>query len=271
MMRRVRLPMADPLPPAPGRLSDADAALAGEVALRMLEPGAMASAQQRMAQDAAFAAEVAAWEARLAPLATGANMAPSPDLWPRISAATGDAAAEVPAPSPTPPPTPAPTAANDNRLIWWKAASGAGFALSAALALMLVTRPAGLPDTPDAGARITPPMVAALASETGRMAMTATFDASTRTLVMTPVGVDTGTLFPELWLIPAQGPRKGEAISLGMVDAKKPTVIIVQPEFQAMIGVGATFAITPEPPGGAPGGKATGPIILKGDMADITA
>jgi anti-sigma-K factor RskA len=245
-------------------LTDADIALAGEYALGLLSGADLAAIETRIATDAIFAAEVEAWRARLGPLAYAGEVLPDAALWDRIDAATPIAPA-APASKPRaaiPPQQPA----NDNRLIWWKAATGAGFATAAALALMLINQPTAIAPNPGDIAAKNPPMVAALASDTGRMAMTATFDPGGKTLVMTPVGVNTGNLYPELWLIPASGPRKGEAISLGMVQSDRPHRLLVPVAYQAMIENGATLAITPEPAGGAPGGKATGPIILKGVM-----
>jgi anti-sigma-K factor RskA len=109
------------------------------------------------------------------------------------------------------------------------------------------------------------PLIAALGSETGRAAMTASYDRVSGTLTVTPVSMETGKLYPELWVIPAGG----SAHSLGIVTRDRPTQVIVAPEARAFLGTGATLAITPEPAGGAPGGKATGPVIASGTITTI--
>ena len=66
----------------------------------------------------------------------------------------------------------------------------------------------------------------------------------------------------EVWLIPAEG---GDAISiavLGNLDAR-----FALPAAQVgRVRAGAKLAVTVEPAGGSPTGKATGPIILIGDV-----
>ena len=66
----------------------------------------------------------------------------------------------------------------------------------------------------------------------------------------------------EVWLIPAEG---GDAISiavLGNLDAR-----FALPVAQVgRVRAGAKLAVTVEPAGGSPTGKATGPIILIGDV-----
>jgi anti-sigma-K factor RskA len=67
--------------------------LAAEYVLGTLEGDEAQEAARLLRVDPAFAAAVRAWEARLAPLAdTVAPVAPPPELWGRIAAATGTAA-----------------------------------------------------------------------------------------------------------------------------------------------------------------------------------
>lgn len=63
----------------------------------------------------------------------------------------------------------------------------------------------------------------------------------------------------ELWRIPPGG----TAISLGLVDPERPNLLS-----DAALRPGDTLAITVEPPGGAPGGVATGPVILSGPLIE---
>lgn len=69
----------------------------------------------------------------------------------------------------------------------------------------------------------------------------------------------------ELWVI--QG--KNAPASLGVIPAGSSTHLPVSGNVQDMIESGAVFAITAEPPGGAPEGKPTGPIVAKGNLSSI--
>jgi anti-sigma-K factor RskA len=84
-------------------------------------------------------------------------------------------------------------------------------------------------------------------------------------LLITPVGIDTQQLYPELWIINAAG----EAKSLGIVAHDHASRIIVSAALRDRMTAGATLAITAEPAGGAPGGKATGPVIVIGEMQTL--
>ena len=106
------------------------------------------------------------------------------------------------------------------------------------------------------------PMVAALASEGSPTALTASYDPASGKLLLQPVHMEMGRRFPELWLIPVGG----SAISLGMINAKGASFIVVPATLRAKMGAGVTLAVTPEPAGGAPGGKATGPVVAAGVM-----
>ena len=80
--------------------------------------------------------------------------------------------------------------------------------------------------------------------------------------VPVPTPPDAEGRVPELWLIaPGQAPR-----SLGLLAIDQShTVAVPQPLRQALAS-GATLAVTLEPPGGAPQGAPTGPIIAKGEI-----
>jgi anti-sigma-K factor RskA len=225
-------------------LTEDDIALAGEYVLGLLDPAESAAAQARIATDAAFAAEIDAWRERLQSMAGGAD-APAPDhIWSKIERAL-----------------PAPTGQDigKGKLRIWQALTAVSMAVAAYFAAMNWTQdvPPDI-DTP-------PTMVAALGSETGNTAITAHYDASSGELLMTPVSLDTGRLYPEIWVVPADG----KARSLGMMAVGKPTQVVVSAELRQYLAQGAVLAITPEPQGGAPGGKATGPIIASGKITTI--
>ena len=62
----------------------------------------------------------------------------------------------------------------------------------------------------------------------------------------------------ELWAVPPQGAPR----SLGLLSPDKPTTVLRT----ELLSDTAAFAVTLEPPGGAPGGKATGPIVSVGKL-----
>jgi anti-sigma-K factor RskA len=225
-------------------LTEDDIALAGEFVLGLLDPAETATAQARAATDAAFAAEVEAWRERLQSIVAGTDT-PAPDhVWTSIERAL-----------------PAPTGQDvgTGKLRIWQGLTALSMAVAAYFAAINWTK-----DVPPA-IDTAPTMVAALGSETGNAAITARYDAGSGELLLTPVSLETGKLYPELWVIPADG----KARSLGMMATDKPTQVTVTAEMRAFMAQGATLAITPEPAGGAPGGKATGPVIASGKITTI--
>jgi anti-sigma-K factor RskA len=224
-------------------LTEDDIALAAELAMRLLSPADEAQARARMTRDAVFAAEVQGWEERLMPMASHLAAEPPAHVWDKVQAQI------------------APAASQDHAapLRFWQGLSFVSMAAAAVLGVMLVNQPAPAPQPTAA------PMIAALSAESGSAAVTASFDASTGELIITPVSLNTGKLYPELWVIP----EGGTATSLGMIKADQPTRHSLPAGLRPLMAKGATLAITPEPESGAPGGKATGPVIASGKISLI--
>jgi anti-sigma-K factor RskA len=220
--------------------SNDDLALAAEAALTLLEPAEQAQISARMAVDAAFAAEVAAWHEKLAPLAEGPDVTPPALVWDAISARI------------------APSTRQDNRLNIWKGIAGLSSTAAAIMAFLLMS-PQEPPPSP------APILVAALGGSNQPASMAASYDPNSGQLTLTPVALNTGKLYPELWVIPTGG----TAHSLGLVRGDGPSRMNVPLSLRPELAKGSTLAITPEPSGGAPGGKATGPILASGTMATI--
>lgn len=222
------------------RLSEDDIALAGEYALGLLEAAEEAMASARVAADPEFAAEVEAWRMRLHPLLEGVDEQAPKDLWPRIERSlpviTQDRGARA--------------------LRWWQAGALVSTVIAAGLAAVLVLQPAPTPLVPAAA-----PLVAALSGERG-VSLAAQYDGRDGQLLITPVRLDTGARVPELWVVPEDGKPR----SLGLVRADRPTRVTIPEALRPHMHGGVTLAITPEPPGGAPGGTATGPIIASGTI-----
>jgi anti-sigma-K factor RskA len=239
------------------KLSEDDIALAGEYALRLLSDEQVSIVEARIVTDAAFAAEVDMWQGRLTGLYQGRDTAPSSQSWQNISAAIPRNVAE-----------------NDNGAPQrkWKMLALLSSGIAAALAIILFAGPSnnnlGGPDKPQDSIVATNniQLGATLANDSGQASVVANYNSGDGQLTMTPVNLDTGKLYPEIWLIPADGKVR----SLGMMEAKTATRRNLSLEYRALIAQGAKLAITPEPAGGAPGGKATGPIIASGAMKNIS-
>lgn len=219
--------MADALTP-----EDRDA-MAGELALGLLDGEERAAALRRQLSDADFAAEVTAWADRLAPLFEAMPEAQAPEgLWPRIEARLGDRSVV----------DPAPLIARAHR--WRSVAVGMG-AIAASLALILgfqATRPVA-PPLPQGA------VVAQLIGEAGAPRFAARYEPGRSMLrVRADAMPAPGGKMPELWVIPADGTPR----SLGMVVRPGMSEVAVPETYRALIADGATLAVTLEPMDGAP-------------------
>jgi anti-sigma-K factor RskA len=226
-------------------LSEDDIALAGEYVLGLLDAAEEARAAARIATDRDFAAEVEAWRERLQAMFAGGDAEAPAHLYAaiegRLPAKTGQDG-------------------TDRKLIFWRSLTAISAGAAAILGILLLQQP-----EPPALVAPPAPMIAALGSEDGRASLTASYDAATGRMIVTPVALDTGALYPELWVIPADGVAR----SLGIVDAKAARSMALPAAMRQHMTEGATLAITPEPEGGAPGGKATGPVIASGKITII--
>ena len=227
------------------RLTDEDIATAGELALGLLDKAEAAQARARLADDPNFASEHAKWSDRMVAMETLTEEAPSSAVWSRIDAAIASQPRQD-------------NAGTGLRI--WQGMTAASFAVALVLATMLWRQPETQPAP--AQPQI---LVAAIGAEGGRESVAANYNPQTGALQIIPISLDTGTLYPELWIIP----EDGIARSLGMIDPSKPAVHSIPEAMRPHLHKGALFAITPEPEGGAPGGKATGPVIAKGAIGTI--
>lgn len=219
-------------------LDEDDRVLAGELALGVLDGAERAAALRRQLADPAFAAEVARWEAHLAPLGEGwqASDVP-PRLWnaiaERIDREGSNGAGTV--------------AVLKARIARWRAgAIGAG-AIAATLAAALVMRPP-VPLTPVE--QRAPQRIAAarIAGEGDGPLVLARYDATSGKLAVTIQGMATGQMAPELWVIPANG----SPTSLGQMPASGPAEMLVPVGHRALLADGATLAVTMEQPSATP-------------------
>lgn len=225
-----------------------DRILAAELVVGLLTAEEAARAEQRRADDPAFAAEVEWWEARFAPLLDRyREVAPPPYIAARL-----DALLDVPHIAP-----------RAVRPHWRSLSLGAAVgALAASIAAWLLTPTAVTPPTPPVSAPAAPVrlLVAQLAwtDKATAPAPVAVVDANSGSLrlsraVDTPPDRD-----GELWRIPVGG----KPVSLGLLprDAA-PAIRVAQANLPA---AGSTLAISIEPRGGSLTGQPTGPVVAAG-------
>lgn len=226
------------------QLNEDDIALSAEYVLGLLDKASIATVEARIAVDAVFAKEVEAWRTRFHPMLAG-DVEPPSNLWTTIETALPLASGQD---------------LDSGKLTFWRTLTGISVSAVAILGILLLQKPTSEPEISRPA-----PLIAALSSDTGSASLTASYDASTGRMVVLPVSLDTGKLYPELWIIPADG----QARSLGIVAQATPTTVIIPSDMRQYLASGGTLAITPEPEGGAPEGKATGPVIASGKIAKL--
>jgi anti-sigma-K factor RskA len=224
--------------------ADADdlEALAAEFVLGTLDVNERRAAEARMSADPAFRATVAAWEARLQPLADGAPpVALPPGIFASIEARIAGE----------------PRAGGSNvvvlrrQLRTWRIGAGVATAAAAALLAVVVTGAVNR-----AGPAPTE-FVAMLTPDGGKPAFVLTVDTAKNTLSIRRVADSApADKSYELWAVePGQNPK-----SLGVVDQASFTRSLpYKPQ-------DLVFAISLEPKGGSPTGVATGPIVFSGPL-----
>ncbi len=225
---------------------------AAEYVLGVLDAPARREVEARAERDAVFARDLAVWEERFMPLLADIEPVAVPArVWEHLRAMVGGGT------------TASATRGGESAGWWeslavWRAFAGLATAAALACAIALVVLPHGT--LPEPGAA----MVSTLAHDDGSAGFVALIEPSRGQLTLTPVAAATsGGRVPELWLIPKdQAPR-----SLGIVDVTHSMVVRIPEAMLAEVGTEAVFAVTLEPPGGAPEGKPTGPVVAKGGVA----
>jgi anti-sigma-K factor RskA len=222
---------------------------AAEYALGVQDGDQRRRTQRRIAADAAFARRVSAWEDRLAGLYGEMRpLEPPTHVWPGVRRRLGWAAVT-----------------SARRGVWqsvgfWRAAAAAALVATGLLAVLTTVRQPPAP-APVAQA------VTILSLEDGSPGYLATLDAGTGALQLVPVPrePDGGGRVPELWLIPpGEAPR-----SLGLVSTQEARRVVVPANLRRALTAGSALAVSLEPPGGAPQGAPTGPIVAQGAITSI--
>lgn len=217
-------------------------ALCGEYVLGTLRGMARRRFERALRDEARVALRLKYWHGLFAPRYSNMiEVQPSPAIWKRLEREIGLARFRTP---------------------WYRRAGfWGGWAAAATAAFALAIGMQTLRPLPQAPAGIEIAQMAGKADVT-RVAVKLSPDG--RTLELQPArAVLAGPAQSyELWLIPAEG---GDAISiavLGNLDAR-----FNLPAAQVgRVKTGAKLAVTVEPAGGSPTGKATGPIILIGEV-----
>lgn len=205
--------------------------MAGEYVLGTLDEAERRAAELRRATDGAFAAEIRAWETRLAPLArTLAPVAPPAVVWRRLEAAIA---------------SPRPDVAR-----MWRRATFASLALAAALAVALLAEPGPGPAVPLAALV---PIGAQDASFVAERAAGGTVLLRPLRPVRVPSDRDL-----ELWAAVA---GRAAPVALGVLPVSgRRLAANALPE-------GTTkLLVSLEPKGGSPTGLPTGPVLFAGSL-----
>lgn len=213
-------------------LTPEDEALAGEYVLGVLARDERLAAERRIAADPAFAAAVAAWQNRLAPLNDAYPEQPAPDLLPAIEARL----------------FPAPPGA---RRRWFAPFAGALTAAALALAVLAVLP---VPPVPQ------PALIASLASAGQTLTFAVQIDPDAGTLTLTRTGGEgpgAGQDY-QLWVIGAEG----VPAPLGLIRQAQET----RPA--PGLAPGQVLAVSLEPLGGSPTGLPTGPVLVTGVITE---
>ena len=233
--------------------------LAAEYALRLLDGRDFDEARALSERDAGFAAAVAAWDERFAPMFDTIELAqPDASVWMRIAAAIGRGMGDG-----------AEIIALRRRATGWRNVAGLVTAIAAALALVVVPNVIR-PDRPVPMAPVAPAsqptLMAKIVSGDRATAFVVAYQSDTHELLVTPAiaGLADGQDH-ELWVIGASG----IPVSLGVVDDTAPTRLVVPAAKLADLKASATMALTVEQDGGSPTGQPTSAPVAAGPLIKI--
>ncbi len=232
--------------------------LAAEYVLGLLDAEARLQARGLMASEAAFAASVARWEDRLAPLLDiMPPAAPDGDVWQRIQTALdqGDLAEEPVIE----------VLALRRRVRQWKIATGFAAAAAVVLAFLALpmTRGPGPGAIPAQQIAAADPLVASIPIGDTPLRLGVTYLPDREEMLVSASGLTAdGVHDHELWLVtPDEGAK-----SLGVVVAGEERRMAVGAALAQRIEDGAQLVLTREPLGGAVPGTEAGPVVASGKL-----
>ena len=218
--------------------------LAAAYATGVLRGGARARFEALLPSHPALRGALRQWQERLMPLtAVIPPQIPPARVWRRIEAVLFAKNTAVAGAADAP-------LAWWRRLALWQGLSAAATMAALSLAALLANPPAQTPLV----------VVLSSAGDGAKPAFVASFNADGRSVVtrpLVPVSVDAQRSL-ELWAVPASGAPR----SLGLISAQGASVV----QRGRVDRNTAALAVTLEPAGGSPTGKATGPIVYVGKL-----
>ena len=232
---------------------------AAEYVLGTLDPRERVAFADRLRRDGAAAEAVAAWEARFALLPEfGPAVAPGAHVWAAIERALPSPGAKaipfqvIDGGRRDPIDTAVTYERSRNR---WRLAALLSGAIAASLAAFVIDRQISTPSATSADGSY----IAAVNRGGDKPALLVRVDLKTRQVYVRPVAAaaPAGKSL-ELWYIGDNKPPR----SMGVVDQRPSTLAVPQ----GAAGIGATFAVSVEPPGGSKTGGPTGPVVYSGEL-----
>lgn len=219
-----------------------DQVIAGEYVLGVLSLEERRNVEARMSRDTAFAAMVGRWAENLSSFNEDYDLvSPRAAVYPRIEARLFPASQK------------SGFAGVWSSVTLWRSLTALSVILLAGT-VVLQTQPFR-PQSPDQ------PLVAQMSGEGNAISLVASYQADSGRLSVTPVAAgpsDQKSL--ELWMISGNDP----AVSLGVLPQNGDGEIEIPEAMRSRIAAGVTLAVSLEPYGGSPTGKATGPVIAAG-------
>ena len=237
-------------------MSPEDDFAAAEFALGSLSPGERAALAARRLREPDLDAAIRAWEERLGPLAEAAPpIEPPGDLLPAIEARLRRTSTHGPQPIFAADPA---IASLRRSLGRWRAGAIAASCAAALLACGFAARELTRQGTPRE-------YVAILQKDAASPAFEVTVDLDRQELTVRPVAAEppAGKSY-ELWIIDA---KLGAPRSLGVIGGAPRAESLAA--YDRAVIENATYAVTIEPPGGAPNGKPSGPPVFVGKLIPV--
>lgn len=223
-------------------------AMAGELALGVLEGEARAKALRTVLANPEFAARVGMWQQRLEPLGVAFSEVPPPAVWRAIEAELDSRERRR----------------GVSALRLWRGSALAASAIAASLAAVLVLTPVQQATAPSVPMPSAPTAIAQL-SGAGDIVLAAEFDTSQQLITIRAVTLPESKLVPELWVLD----RAGVPRSLGLINAGGTTSVAVSDDIRRLLVDGAILAVSLETAEGAPHAAPSSTPIATGKIFAI--
>lgn len=233
---------------------------AAEYALGVLTAEERAAAERQIQADPGFAGQVAAWDARLAPMIDQvAPVEPPRVVWMRIAAQLGILNR----------PAGAKTGLWHNISLWRGGTAAFAIAASAAVAVLVLDPGGSVPmvTTPATSPTTLQPLSVGLlkGGDNEAVSFVVTLDRQNQRLVIAPLSdAPEGHSF-EMWMLADGSPP----VSMGSMDGAQVVVIDAARLLDISGDTPPSLAVSVEPRGGSPTGLPTGPVVASGALQPI--